>query len=199
MNRRQNKLYLSRMTSGDTASAPSPRPQLKPPARILGIDAALRCTGYGLIELRPENQLEVIDCGVIRTSKEEPLSECLRRLRGGMAQLLDSGQPAAAALEGGFFHRNVKTAMVLGMTRGVVIATIAEAKIPVYEYAPRQIKQGLCGYGNAGKQQITLMIEQMLQLSINEFEHDAADAMAAALTHISLASRQGGLFLPPPV
>ncbi len=194
---RPKKRYNRANIQAPQNTAPS-KAELTPPARVLGIDAALRCTGYGLIEIRGAENFAVIDCGVIRTSKEAALSECLRRLRGGVVELLNNLHPAAAALESGFFHRNVKTAMVLGATRGVVISAIAEANVPVYEYAPRQIKQALCGHGNAGKYQIALMVSQLLGISPDHLDHDATDALAAALSHISLATRQGGLFLPEP-
>ncbi len=199
MNRRRANLnYLKKRCR--PASAPSQAVEgfvLSCPSRVLGIDASLRCTGYGVVEILDSDKLRIVDCGVIRTTRQELLSECLRRLRGGIGELLSATQPAAVALESGFFHRNAKTAMVLGAARGVVIATIAEHNVPIFEYAPRQIKQAICGHGNAGKQQIALMVSQLLGLSVAETDDDATDALAAALCHVSLATRQGGLFLPP--
>ncbi len=180
------------------AQAGERRPVWSLPARILGVDAALRCTGYGLCEILAGGELRVLDCGVIRTSREQRLSDCLRRLRGGIQQLLEAGKPTAAALEGGFFHRNAKTAMVLGAARGVVLATIAEHGVPIYEYAPRQVKQAICGYGNAAKTQVALMVAQRLGLAIGQIDDDATDALAVALCHFGVAGTQDGLFLPEP-
>lgn len=168
------------------------------PTRILGIDAALRRTGYGIVEIQPNGSQDVLDCGVITTSKNEPLSQCLRRLRGGIRQIIEKMDPDAAALESGFFHKNAKTAMALGAARGVALCILAEYNIPIFEYAPRLIKQAICGYGNAGKEQIALMTAQLLNFSLESVNDDATDALAAALCHAGLATTQNGLFLPEP-
>ncbi len=191
-----NLKYLQ--TDGQNQSETTPKPALPMPARIMGIDAALRSTGYGMIEAHSPDHLQIVDCGVVRTSKDQLLSECLRRLRGGICEVLATMKPVAAAMESGFFYRNAKTAMVLGAARGVVISAIAEQNIPIYEYAPRQIKQAICGYGNADKYQVAMMVAQFLGIDLDAVDSDATDALAVALCHISLATRHGGLFLPAP-
>jgi crossover junction endodeoxyribonuclease RuvC len=150
--------------------------------RVLGVDTALRCTGFGIIDFaltRPE----VLECGVIKTTSKWPLSECLRRLAGGVKELVRIYQPDVAAIEGAFYHRNVKTAMVLGMARGVVVATLAELNIPVYEYAPKRAKQAVTGSGNASKEQIANVMSALFSVDLSNLPLDATDALALACCH----------------
>ena len=150
--------------------------------RIIGLDTALRCTGWGMLDVRG-NQLKAVDCGVIKNSPKTAISDCLRRLAGGVRELVELYHPAIAVIEGGFFCRNVKTAMVLGSARGVVIAVLAEAGIPIHEYAPRRVKQAVVGFGAATKEQIQRMVATQLALTSPPPE-DAADALAIAICHL---------------
>lgn len=166
--------------------------------RILGIDAALRTTGYGLIDCA-KGCIQAVDCGIITTTKSQPMSECMRRLNGGIRELLEQFAPDVVAMEGGFFHKNAKTAMVLGMARGAILAAVAERRIPTYEYAPRRVKQAVCGYGNATKDQVAMMVAQQMGLSLDAIADDATDALGVALCHAQNATAQDGLFLPDPL
>lgn len=102
------------------------------------------------------------------------------------------GKPDAVALEGGFFCKNVKTAVILGEARGVVIAACAGAGVPVYEYSPRRVKQAVVGFGNAGKEQVQKMVMAILRLDEKPHE-DAADALAIALCHLHTVGRWADL------
>jgi crossover junction endodeoxyribonuclease RuvC len=166
--------------------------------RVLGIDAALRTTGYGVVDCT-RGAYKIVDCGIITTTKSQPMSECMRRLNGGIRELLETYAPDVVSIEGGFFHKNARTAMVLGMARGAILAAVAERRIPVYEYAPRRIKQAICGHGNAGKHQVALLVAQQLQICLDDINDDATDALAAALCHAQTATAQDGLFLPDPL
>ncbi|OGV74012.1 MAG: crossover junction endodeoxyribonuclease RuvC [Lentisphaerae bacterium RIFOXYB12_FULL_65_16] len=166
--------------------------------RIIGVDAALRVTGYGLLDT-DGRRFVAVDCGVIRTPPKRPLSECLRRLAAGMRELVEEFAPDVVALEGGFYCQNVRTAMVLGCARGAVIAALAELKLPIYEYAPRRAKQAVCGYGNASKEQIALLVATRLNIAVDSVPDDATDALALALCHAQTAFSAGGLRLPDPL
>lgn len=124
-----------------------------------------------------------ITCGVIKTPDRYPHTECLRRLDAGIAEMLEEHHPDAVAIEGGFFSKNARTAMILGQARGVVLAASARAGIPVYEYAPRDVKMALSGFGAATKEQVAKMITAMLKLK-QVPQEDAADALSIALCHL---------------
>lgn len=174
-----------------TTAATSGRGKL----RVLGLDVALRCTGYGVIDTDGRS-FAAVDCGVIRTSPKELLSDCLRRLLGGVRELADSFAPDEIAIEGGFFYKNARTAMVLGMARGAVVAALTGRDLPLYEYAPRRVKQAVCGYGDAGKEQVALIVSQILGIPVDTVEDDATDALALAICHGQTVHAAGGLLRP---
>lgn len=168
------------------------------PMRILGVDTALRTTGFGIIDTEGK-RFSAVDCGVIKTTRNHPLSECLRRLAGGMKELVETYAPDVAAIEGAFYCHNVRTSLVLGAARGAVIATLALHDIPLYEYAPRRVKQSVCGFGNASKPQVALLVSQMLGIEVTALPDDATDALALALCHAQLCRVSGGLAVPDPL
>jgi crossover junction endodeoxyribonuclease RuvC len=92
-------------------------------------------------------------------------------------------RPDCAAVEGVFHCRNARTALVLGQARGVVMLTCAAAGLPVYEYAPRRVKQAVVGTGTAPKEQLSRMIAALLGLP-EPPQEDAADALALAVCHV---------------
>lgn len=168
--------------------------------RIIGLDVALRCTGWGIIDTRsrPFKQTAV-DCGIIKNTPKQPVSDCLRHLSAAVRELIGLYKPEVAVIEGGFYCQNVRTAITLGAARGAVIAALAEAGIPVYEYAPRKVKQAICGFGNASKQQVALLVAQFLNIQVDKISNDSTDALAMALTHAQELSVTTGLEPPQPI
>ena len=162
---------------------------------IIGIDTALRCTGYGVVDIAGK-KYTAVDCGVIKNGKKSPTSECLRRLAGGIKEIVGAYKPDVAAIEGGFFFKNAQTAMILGMARGTVVSILAQSNIPAYEYAPRRAKQTVVGYGNASKEQVAGFVAQMLSLDIRDIPNDSTDAMALAMCHALTEQTANGLYLP---
>jgi len=163
---------------------------------ILGIDTAMRCTGYGIISAEPDD-IKVVDCGVIKNGKSLKHTECLRRLAGGIREIINSYNINAAAIEGAFFGKNIKTTMILGYARGCVMTTLAEADIASYAYSPKEVKMSAGGSGFASKQQVAVMISAILNIDITNIETDATDALGLAFCHANRAlSIDPGLFLP---
>jgi crossover junction endodeoxyribonuclease RuvC len=165
---------------------------------ILGIDTALRTSGYGLIRVNGK-RFEPVDCGVIKTPAKHPHSECLRRLQGGIEEIITGFKPAVGVIEGGFFAKNARTAMVLGMARGVVVAVLAKHQIPVYEYAPRKARRVVMGHGGADKETVAAYMAQLLNLDVADIPMDATDALALAICHSLTESTHGGAYLKDPV
>lgn len=149
--------------------------------RVLGIDTSLRGTGVGVIE-RAGNHFTAIAHETLRCPASWPHSRCLVRIQEGICDIIASAEPEVVAIEGVFHCRNVRTAMSLGQARGVAISTCSGRGLPVFEYAPRRVKQSVCGFGAASKQQIAKMI--MALLCLPEIPRtDEADALALALCH----------------
>jgi len=150
--------------------------------RILGIDTSLRSTGLGVVE-SSGSRMRCLDCGFLKTSPKWPHSQCLLRIAEGLDDIIKEMRPDAVAIEGAFYCKNVKTAMVLGEARGVAIAACARHGLPIYEYAPRRVKQAVVGNGRAEKDQVAKMVKVMLGLA-EQPQADAADALAIAICHI---------------
>ncbi len=165
---------------------------------VLGVDTALRCTGYGLLQVAGKSY-SALDCGIIKNKPKVPHSECLRRLAGGIDHLIEQFKPDVAAVEGAFYLKNAKTAMILGMARGSVIATLARHQVPCYEYAPASAKQAITGHGRADKEAVAQVLSTMLNLDVTEIPDDSTDALAIALCHVLTEQAQGGIYRKDPI
>jgi len=153
------------------------------PVRILGIDTSLRSTGVGILQTDGVRH-QALSYGTIKAPASWPRSRCLTQLHDRLLEIITEEQPSIAAIEGVFFCKNVKTAFILGEARGVVISTCAGMGLPVYEYAPRKVKQAVVGRGGADKIQVATMVKTLLGLS-EVPQNDAADALAIAYSHAS--------------
>lgn len=156
---------------------------------VLGIDPAIRNTGYGVIEVTGAASFRIVDCGLIRNKPGMPHSECLLRLAGGIRELADNYPIDSASIEDPFVGKNAGTAIILGMARGAIIAALAQLDIPVYAYTPRHAKKIAVGTGNATKQQVAMMMAAELGIEIENIPLDATDALALAVCHAQIASR----------
>lgn len=150
------------------------------PLRILGIDPGSRITGYGVVEVQGARSRSVA-YGVIKLP-EGPLEQRLLRLLTGLRALIVEHRPDEVAMEQVFVRRNVASALVLGQARGAALCAVAEAGLPLHEYAPASIKQAIAGSGRAEKPQVQRMVKILLNLPATPGE-DAADALACALCH----------------
>jgi len=150
--------------------------------RILGIDPGLATMGYGVVEAAA-GKLKLIAAGAIITKPDQKTPDRLRVIRQDVQDLLRAYKPDEIVFEELFFAKNVTTAMNVGAARGVALCTCAEYTDKLYEYTPMQIKQAVVGYGKADKHQIQQMVKMILGLERIISPDDAADAVAAAITH----------------
>jgi crossover junction endodeoxyribonuclease RuvC len=150
----------------------------------LGIDPGTATTGYGLVRLERDGSLLAVNYGVITTPKDTPAAERLVMLYDQMQELLRENKPDTAAVEKLFFQRNITTAIAVGQARGVMLLSLAQAGLDVFEYTPNEIKQAVAGYGSAGKRQMQEMVRVLLELESIPKPDDAADALAVAITHL---------------
>lgn len=163
--------------------------------RVLGIDTSLRQTGYGVVEAEG-TRLKSIEYGDIPIPASQPHSVCLTRIDEALRDVIARTRPDAASIEGIFFCRSVRTAIVLGEARGVAITACARAGIPVFEYEPRRMKLALVGFGGAQKSQVAKMVVRLLGLK-EEPQEDAADALGLAICHIQSRSSIAALNTKP--
>ena len=149
---------------------------------ILGIDTSLRSTGYGVIEIS-KGKARALDCGIIKNKPALRHSECLKRISGGIEQLVQLYKPEQVSIESTFVSKNAKTAMILGMARGAAISPVAKEDLPIYEYSPKSAKLAVVGTGTASKEQVAVMVGQILNCDITGLKDDATDALALAICH----------------
>lgn len=151
--------------------------------RILGLDPGTAIAGYGIIEER-EGEVVLVAYGALKTApKDGDTARRLQILYQQLNELLAKYEPDVAAVEQLFFGRNITTAINVGQARGVLLLALANANIPVAEYSPPKIKEAVSGYGNASKEQVQFMVQNLLGLDEVPKPDDAADGLAVALTH----------------
>ena len=163
--------------------------------RIIGVDTSLRSTGVGVVEVAG-SRLTAIHYGTLPNPASRPLSACLLAIEDGVAELIATHHPDAAAVEGVFFAKYVRATLLLGHARGAVIAQCARLGLPVFEYEPRRVKQAVVGQGGAAKGQVQRMVQSILNLPEPPPE-DAADALAIAICHIQNRTRIAALGAQP--
>jgi crossover junction endodeoxyribonuclease RuvC len=159
--------------------------------RILGIDCGTERTGYGVIDTDGRRHAMVAS-GVIRTDAKAGLERRLAAIARELREVLARHAPDECAIEEVFYSQNVKTALKLAHVRGVAMLVSAEAGIGLGEYSPLEVKTSVVGYGRAEKQQVQLMIQNLLGLDTVQPE-DASDALAVAVCHAThMLSRPAG-------
>ncbi|MGV3708648.1 MAG: crossover junction endodeoxyribonuclease RuvC [Gemmatimonas sp.] len=148
---------------------------------VLGIDPGTAVTGYGVVASDFRGQTTLLECGVIRTAATQPLHKRLVDIHAGITELIERHKPARIAVESVFYARNVRTTIVLGHARGVILLAGANAGLEIDEYPPAEIKKAIAGTGAATKEQVQFMVTRLLRLKSAPQPADAADGVAAAL------------------
>ena len=150
--------------------------------RIIGIDPGTGILGFGVIDV-DRGKLAMVTAGVIKTPAHTPLEERLVEIYEGLQQIIAETSPQVMSIEKLFFAQNVTTAISVSHARGVAMLAGKQAGLRITEYTPLQIKQTLTGYGRAEKKQMQEMVRLQLGLKQVPKPDDAADALAAAITH----------------
>ena len=152
---------------------------------VLGVDPGTHTTGYGVIT-QDGTRLLCLKSGSIQCRSTQPLEQRLRTVYNQLISVIDETHPDVMAVEGIFYAKNVRSAVILAHARGVVLLAATEKHLPVAEYAPAVVKQSTVGYGRAGKDQIAQMIARLFRLPpTSATRHDATDALAVALCHLN--------------
>jgi crossover junction endodeoxyribonuclease RuvC len=151
--------------------------------RIFGIDPGSERTGYGCVETSGPRH-RIVTCGAITSPASASFPDRLLAIHTGLSVLLADCRPDCVAIENLFFASNVRSALKLGHARGVAMLAAVEARLPVVEYTPAEIKRAVVGYGRAEKPQVQQMVKILLGLPAVPSPHDAADALAVAICHV---------------
>jgi|TARA_B110000116_G_scaffold266571_1_gene277517 crossover junction endodeoxyribonuclease RuvC len=155
--------------------------------KILSIDPGLRKTGFAVIEKKEEQDtIKALTFGVICNQQKALQSSCLVNIRNELNLVIGKYKPEECAVESVIYVQSYKTAITMGAARAAAIIAAASHGIPVYEYAPKRIKQAVVGKGAAKKEQVAFMIRALLSLKETPTS-DAADAIAVGLAHLYTA------------
>ena len=148
---------------------------------ILGLDPGIADTGYGIISVDNKKNITCLDFGSIKTSAKISFIDRLEKLNNELQKIIDKYKPSVVVVEKLFFNTNAKTALIVGQARGVILLTIKKNNIKLIELTPLQIKQGVCNFGRADKNQVKKMVKLILNLKELPKSDDSADALAAAI------------------
>ena len=149
---------------------------------ILGIDPGTTIMGYGLIHII-NTKMQLIKMGVIHLSKLNSHEVRLKKIFERTLSLIDQYKPDEFAVEAPFYGKNVQSMLKLGRAQGVAMSSALYREIPIFEYAPKKIKQSITGNGNASKEQVASMLKSLLNITEMPQHLDASDGLAAAVCH----------------
>ena len=158
--------------------------------RILGIDPGLRCTGWGVIDFN-QGRLQHIANGAIRPDPRASDADRLTAIYQGLSTVIADTDPDIAAIEEIFVAKSARSALRLGMARGVGILACGTAQIMISEIAARAVKKAVVGTGGASKEQVQEMVARLLQVRAESA--DAADALAIAIAASNDAGKPAGI------
>lgn len=153
--------------------------------RILGLDPGLARMGWGVIDMTG-TRLAHVAHGVLTSNTKLELAARLMALHGLLAAVIEEHRPMAISVEQAFVAKDPSAALKLGHARAIALLAAAQAGLEVAEYAPNHIKKCVVGVGHAGKDQVGMMVRRLLPTAQVQAA-DAADALAAAITHAHLS------------
>ena len=151
--------------------------------KVLGIDPGTGICGFGVVSFTTHKQPRMVTAGVITTPAHTPLADRLFDIYESLNQIIDETHPDEVAIEKLFFNQNITTGITVAEARGVCILVARQRNLPIYEYTPLQIKMTMTGYGRAKKKDIQEAVRKYLDMDKIIKPDDAADAVAAAITH----------------
>ena len=150
--------------------------------KVVGIDPGTAACGYGIVH-GSDGRLRALDHGWWRTAPGDRLELRLKTIFDGVADLIELHEPDAVVLEESYVGADARTALSVGQARGAVLVACGHAGVECVEYAPAVVKQSVCGYGRAEKEQVQKMVKAILGMDILPAPSHAADALAVAICH----------------
>lgn len=150
--------------------------------RILGIDPGTNIMGFAVLDVHGK-QLSIVEMGVLHMQHLNTHPEKLKHIFDELQMIIDKFQPNEMALEAPFYGKNVQSMLKLGRAQGVAMAAGISKGLSFEEYAPREIKQAVTGSGNASKEQVAAMLQNIFKRTIKQEYLDSSDALGVAVCH----------------
>jgi crossover junction endodeoxyribonuclease RuvC len=151
---------------------------------IMGMDPGTNVMGYGIIQIK-KTEITLLQYGVIHLTKYKNHELKLKKIFERISGLIEEYKPDEVAIEAPFYGKNVQSMLKLGRAQGVAMAAVLYRNIPITEYAPRKVKISVTGNGNASKEQVAGMLQQLLHFRDTPKLYDATDALAVAICHLN--------------
>jgi crossover junction endodeoxyribonuclease RuvC len=161
--------------------------------RILGIDPGLNVTGIGIVERGGDRRPCAVYAAALRPPRGGTVPQRLLCLVEGVRKVIQDFDPALMAIEEAFYHKNIKSTLLLGQARGAALLAAAEAGLGVVELSPKSVKLAAVGHGAAAKVQVAAMITRILGLERTPDSADACDALAVALAALNRVDLPAGV------
>lgn len=155
---------------------------------ILGIDPGTTVMGFGLIKVEKQ-KMELLQLNELQLKKYDDHYLKLRVIFDRTIELIDTYHPDELAIEAPFFGKNVQSMLKLGRAQGVAMAAGLSRQIPITEYEPKKVKMAITGNGNASKEQVAKMLQQLLNLKELPKYFDSTDGLAVAVCHFFNSGR----------
>ncbi|PMQ02355.1 MAG: crossover junction endodeoxyribonuclease RuvC [Dictyoglomus sp. NZ13-RE01] len=149
---------------------------------ILGIDPGTATIGYGLVDFN-NKKLKIVDYGVLTTPKEWVVEKRLNYVYMEISNILEKYNPDVVVMENVYFYKNTKTAINVAQAQGVIMLSTYQHNIKLQTFTPLEVKQTIVGYGRATKEQMQIMVKELLQLEEIPKPDDAADALALCICY----------------
>ena len=149
---------------------------------ILGIDPGTTIMGFGLIKVK-DKKMSLILMNELNLAKYKDHYLKLKLIFERTISLIESYNPDEIAIEAPFFGKNIQSMLKLGRAQGVAMAAGLVREIPIQEYSPKKIKMSITGNGNASKEQVAKMLQNLLKIEKLPKNLDSTDGLAAAVCH----------------
>jgi crossover junction endodeoxyribonuclease RuvC len=150
--------------------------------RLFGVDPGTNVLGFAVIECKG-SKFQMLEMGVVHLKSLEDPALKLKKIFERLHSIIDVHVPEEMAIEAPFYGKNAQAMLKLGRAQGVAMAAAITKGIPVTEYSPRKIKQAVTGNGNATKEQVAAMLQQMIKMDLSDHYLDATDALGVAVCH----------------
>lgn len=150
---------------------------------ILGIDPGTAVMGFGIISIY-KSKIKLLAIDELVMKKEANHEIKLKKIFEKTLALIDEYHPDEVALEAPFYGKNVQSMLKLGRAQGVAMAASLYREVPITEYSPKKVKMAITGNGNASKEQVAGMLQNLLKLKEFPTKYlDASDGLAVAVCH----------------
>ena len=152
--------------------------------RLISIDPGIVITGFSILDFQ-RSKIKLIAYGAIKPKKKDRLEKRLLHLHDEIFSVIKKFDPSIMAIEDSFYSKNVKSTVILGQSRAVMMLAGAKLDLDIFQFAPRKVKQSLCGNGSASKEQVQFMVSNILKLESIPKPIDITDAMAVGICFVN--------------